>query len=329
MAKTTVSWYQIIDPATQRAIKQLQLAIDNAVASIDLSSAGGGIGLPIEMTDVTGLTAALAGKSDTGHTHAEADITGLVTDLAGKAAVSHTHAITDLSGGSDGDIIKIVGGVKTWTPASGGAGTPSVSVSISPTAGGTVNVSTLGTVDWFIMDVYRDPPRIQASKQIHSKIRGGWIKNSFEWTYGGYTNTFSNFIGGIGATMQSTAGDDIANGTNNSSLCPFAFTTGAAVPVSSSSSGWGFSFRVPACATSRTLVILFSHYSCKMRITAELSDGSASNSAVSDSLALTQVSRTATITYASAYPIDLVVRADMFDNYSGDPNWGFGCAYVA
>lgn len=72
---------------------------------------------PSTIADVTGLTSALAGKSDTGHTHAwaditskpstftpsththaQADITGLVSDLAGKAASTHTHAQSDVTG---------------------------------------------------------------------------------------------------------------------------------------------------------------------------------------------------------------------------------------
>jgi hypothetical protein len=48
----------------------------------------------------------------------ESDVTDLVTDLAGKAPLSHSHAITDLTGGSNGNTIVIVGGVKTWTSPS-------------------------------------------------------------------------------------------------------------------------------------------------------------------------------------------------------------------
>ncbi len=51
--------------------------------------------------DVTGLVTALSGKAATSHAHAESDITGLVTHLSGKAAVSHTHAITDVTGLAD------------------------------------------------------------------------------------------------------------------------------------------------------------------------------------------------------------------------------------
>lgn len=43
------------------------------------------------------LDTALAGKSDTGHTHAISDVTNLQATLNGKAAASHTHAISDVS----------------------------------------------------------------------------------------------------------------------------------------------------------------------------------------------------------------------------------------
>jgi len=52
------------------------------------------------ISGVTGLQAALDGKSATGHGHAIADITGLQTALDGKSATSHTHADkADLVGG--------------------------------------------------------------------------------------------------------------------------------------------------------------------------------------------------------------------------------------
>lgn len=48
--------------------------------------------------DVSGLDAALAGKSDTGHGHAISDVTGLQTSLDGKAALAHTHNISAVTG---------------------------------------------------------------------------------------------------------------------------------------------------------------------------------------------------------------------------------------
>lgn len=48
--------------------------------------------------DVEGLSAALAGKADTGHGHAVADVSGLQAALDSKAATGHGHAIADVSG---------------------------------------------------------------------------------------------------------------------------------------------------------------------------------------------------------------------------------------
>ena len=51
-------------------------------------------------TDVTGLTAALAGKAASTHAHAASDVTGLTAALAGKAASTHAHAASDVTSGT-------------------------------------------------------------------------------------------------------------------------------------------------------------------------------------------------------------------------------------
>jgi hypothetical protein len=59
-------------------------------------------------SDVTGLTTALAGKSDVGHTHAQSDVTGLVAALAGKSDTGHTHTasnVTDFNTAADARVV--------------------------------------------------------------------------------------------------------------------------------------------------------------------------------------------------------------------------------
>src|SRR5690606_20924752 len=57
-----------------------------------------------EISDVTGLQAALDGKQAAGsyapatHTHTVSDVTGLQTTLDGKASATHTHAQSDVTG---------------------------------------------------------------------------------------------------------------------------------------------------------------------------------------------------------------------------------------
>jgi hypothetical protein len=50
------------------------------------------------IADTTGLQSALDGKAATSHTHTTSQVTGLDTALAGKANTSHSHAIADTTG---------------------------------------------------------------------------------------------------------------------------------------------------------------------------------------------------------------------------------------
>lgn len=80
-----------------------------SVIADDPAAAGAGEVLPshwnathtvtgtVEIADVTGLTAALAGKAAAAHTHAIADVMGLQTALDAKAALSHSHIAADLT----------------------------------------------------------------------------------------------------------------------------------------------------------------------------------------------------------------------------------------
>jgi hypothetical protein len=117
----------------------------SGVVDVDIPGGGGGpvawgdvTDKPLEfppedhdhaIADVTGLQAALDGKSATGHGHAIADVTGLQTALDGKAATSHNHSAADLTSGTlpagriagtqtDGYVPKLVSGVPTWSAPS-------------------------------------------------------------------------------------------------------------------------------------------------------------------------------------------------------------------
>lgn len=293
------------DKATAAAVRNLEVWAEQTANQLSKGGTGG-VSLPIAMSDVTGLAAALAAK----------------------ASLSHTHAPTDITGGTNGDVLTISGGVPVWAPPSGGA-TPSVTVSYAASSG-THNVSTLGTVDWFIMDSYWDPPGNRAAATTHGKIKGGWIKDSYQWVFGAQPGVpWTNFLGGIGVTMQSSSGDDHYQGSPyNSNIGAYMATSGAAVPISATSTGAGCRFRVPACSTTRTLTALLGHFSCKLRLNAQLADGSASHSVVSDSGSGALATITATVTYTSAYPTELVFTTDVFANYTNNPWFGFGCAYV-
>lgn len=82
--------------------------------------------------DVSGLEPALAGKADSAHAHAQSDVTGLTTALAGKSDTTHNHdsvyqtkyakvAFVAQSGGDYTDPVSAMSAVDTW------CGTPSAS----------------------------------------------------------------------------------------------------------------------------------------------------------------------------------------------------------
>lgn len=91
-------------PATIARDAEVTTAVTNAVAAL-VNSAPSTLDTLNELATALGsdpsfattMTTALAGKSTTGHGHAEADVTSLVSDLAAKAASVHTHAESDVT----------------------------------------------------------------------------------------------------------------------------------------------------------------------------------------------------------------------------------------
>lgn len=64
----------------------------------DHVGSGGGASLPIAISDVTGLQAAIDDKAASVHTHLISGVTGLQSALDNKAALTHSHVISDVTG---------------------------------------------------------------------------------------------------------------------------------------------------------------------------------------------------------------------------------------
>lgn len=106
--------------------------LPSGVGGVDWADIGG------DIADNAALTSALAGKSDTGHSHEIGDVTNLSSALAGKASASHTHAISGVTGlqgaldaklsdaPSDGS--EYVRKDGAWAVASGGGGGSALSL---------------------------------------------------------------------------------------------------------------------------------------------------------------------------------------------------------
>lgn len=89
-------------PTTGPAQKDVGLCLNGFIYHYDVNTSGWTLKFDPADTigEITGLTDALAGKSNLGHTHPESDIVNLSTDLAGKAALVHTHAAADVVSGT-------------------------------------------------------------------------------------------------------------------------------------------------------------------------------------------------------------------------------------
>ena len=100
-----------------------------------------------------GVDAALAGKSDLGHTHAESDVTNLVEDLANKSDVGHGHVESDVEGLVADLAAKVpqTRQVGTASPLSGG-GALSADLTLSMPAASASQDGYLTKDDWSIFN---------------------------------------------------------------------------------------------------------------------------------------------------------------------------------
>lgn len=198
---------------------------------------------------------------------------------------------------------------------SGGGGTGVGAISITSAASpATLNLTTQGVVDWFILNgTTLNPPRGTAFASVHSKAMGGWVKNSFDWFSG---------VGGVGPAvggsssiaMTSTAADDLTGAltavTPNSSN--IGVNNGATI-------NFGYRFNVPADSFTRTLKLNMAVNGVKATVTCRMVDGSVADQtttvdAVADGL---YVQKEVTIAYkAGATGSEMIVEVRVTTNYS-------------
>jgi len=155
------------------------------------------------------------------------------------------------------------------------------------------------------------------------------LRDSFQFVFAG-NSTFSADSPGLGSgrTISSMAGDYYTGAALSSN------TTVARIFSSSSpTNGWGFTLRVPAHTTSRTLIVRFSQFSCVVECRAHMSDGSIADVTVSrDSGSGATLDSKITVTFntsGNAGNAELVFTAKVTSRYTADPNISFGSATLA
>jgi hypothetical protein len=198
-----------------------------------------------------------------------------------------------------------------------GSGTVAGSITLATaTIPGSVNLSTVGTLDWFAFNgTSFNPPRAQSGLVVHSKRFGGWIKNSFDWLNGG-TGTVSFPTGAAtGTTLTSSAADDMAPAMSASNPNAVLIRSGSGTPLN-----YGYCFTVPAFLSQHVLKFGMFVNSVKVTITCTMSDGSVAPQTISvDAVSSgTVVAKEIQITYNAGTPnAQMIVTVEVTANYGG------------
>jgi hypothetical protein len=207
----------------------------------------------------------------------------------------------------------------------GGGGAPSISFATTTGAIGTVNLSTLGTFDWY-------SPVGALSSGLLATSAASTVAHAKAYPSGGFPslyNTVQTFNAGLvsfiastvgGDTYQSTAIDDQTQSALNAAANQYAFlfTSGAAVE-------WGFRIQVPATLTSRKLRIYANAASCLITTTATLSLSGTTATTTFDTTTALDAVVTATFT-GGVQGDQLVVTQVCTTSHGGTPQLGFAGA---
>ncbi len=232
---------------------------------------------------------------------------------------------TNLSGTIDGHFNQLSGTINARFASLNNASVTGTIGMTSASLAGDTNVSSQGTIDWYIMHTSNNPPRATAAASSYSKRGGGYIRRSFDWNYAGISLTLGT--NGSGPTATAT----ITEGLMNTTVSTYQ-VKGRLFSTSSPDNGWGFHLRVPAETTSRVLRVQMSQISCQVVVSASLTDGSVApvqlicgatgNGAQSNSLI--------TVLYNSSIPnAELILTATHVGRYGTSPEILFGWATLA
>jgi hypothetical protein len=294
----------------------ITLTVNKEVITIDGSGAAGSV------TSVFGRTGAVVAV---GGDYGVAQVTG-AAPLASPALTGVPTAPTAAPGTNNTQIATTAFVQAAISAASGGA--ISFAVANSPA---TLNPSSVGTKDWYYTQVSAasaNPPRALSGIVPHTKILGGWIRNSFDWVNSSSGAATLTLGGSTSIAVTTNAGDDEAPplSASTGSLALIRMATGTPL-------NFGFRFEVPADTTVRNLVMNMGINSVKVTITCRMSDGSVADQTTTMDAGATTVylQKQHTITYNSASPnAKMIVSVLVTTNYGGaTQDVGFISATVA
>lgn len=233
-------------------------------------------------------------------------------------SATSTWRSISLSGGATIDH----NGVVTVSGGGGYPGTGAAALSFSSPSGA-LNLSTLGTRDWFAPGGISSQNYRVSLGTAHSKILGGFVLVSFDWVS---TTGWTAFTQASVYTLTTTATDDVANAPLSGASTDQGYDTSSILSVNV-----GYRLRVPADTYARTLTLYGSFFSCAATLTATPTDGSfATLTDTRDAGAAGTISYKWVITYNTARDgQELEVSVVVTTNHGSSPNFKFTAATLS
>lgn len=204
------------------------------------------------------------------------------------------------------------------TPSAGGSNvTPSVSLA-NGVGGGTVTVNSEGTVDWlaFLADYFSARPVASTSA---AKAKGLWLMHSFETlastgSAAGHNNTAPSGSPVTVVLAAPNGNDNVGGGTFSTQLHYNLFSASAA------QNEYGFTWKFPACPTTRYLRAYMTAFNCTVNVSASLTSGvSAVDSFV---IGAVQTQKKLTCTFAGNYGEELTMSVRIANSSNGSIGMG-------
>jgi hypothetical protein len=185
-----------------------------------------------------------------------------------------------------------------------------------------VNLTTLGTIDWWAPTNNTAPVHLQTQPYPNRKVCGGALLEHW-WTAG---PGLTLFTGGVGTTISATAADSRAG------AALAAFATGAlAFNGAGGAVGYGWGITCRASQTSRVLHIGHRMWSGTCTLIATLSDGSASPATTTLTAgpgAGVENESALTFNCSSLYGAVLSIDVRVTTNSGSSPHLGLIYAYI-
>ena len=203
------------------------------------------------------------------------------------------------------------GAISQLTPAA--SVTPSVAI-VRVGDAPSVNLSTLGTIDWFVQNTVQNAPRTLTTNRF-AKARGGYIFVSFNGNSAGQTTDTALMV----ATTRSSNATDSIEGVAVSQTTSWGISTPNAL-----ANIFGIMFRVPSSDEERVLRVYCANTLNLARLTCRLDDAAFTTASIDSDNNGTILTHEYKVTFKGGRNLDVLWRP--VSKYAGTHQLAFAGA---